>query len=83
MGQRGVRDPGDRTKEGEGEVRHTEFWARMEAALGAAYARTWAKEQVIAGLDGMTVLQALDAGWDAKVVWREVWKVLELPARDR
>jgi len=55
----------------------------MEAALGSAYARTWAKEQVIAGLDGMTVLQALDAGWDAKRVWREVWKVLELPARDR
>lgn len=75
---------GDGTRERErGPVRHTEFWARMEAALGAAYARTWAKEQAIAGLDGMTVIQALDAGWDAKRVWREVWKVLELPARDR
>ena len=64
-------------------VRHTEFWARMEAALGAAYARTWAKEQAIAALDGMTVMEALDAGWDAKKVWRAVWGVLELPARDR
>jgi hypothetical protein len=64
-------------------VRHTEFWARMRAALGPAYASTWAKEHVLAGLDEMTVQQALDAGWDAKTVWRAVWRELELPPRDR
>ena len=64
-------------------MRHTEFWARMEAALGATYARTWARDQVIAGLEGRTVQQALADGWDAKRVWREVWKVLDLPARER
>jgi hypothetical protein len=64
-------------------VRHTEFWARMDAALGSAYARTWAKEQVLAGLDGLTVQEALDAGWDTKAVWRVVWRALELPPRDR
>jgi hypothetical protein len=66
-----------------GAVRHTEFWSRMEAALGPAYAQVWAREHVIEGLGGRTVEQALADGEDAKTVWREVWKVLELPARDR
>ena len=64
-------------------MRHTEFWTRMESALGASYARTWAREHVLAGLGDRTVLQAMDAGWDAKAVWREVWRELELPPRDR
>lgn len=55
----------------------------MEAALGPSYAGTWAKEQVLAGLDEMTVQQALEAGWDAKKVWRAVWRALELPVKDR
>lgn len=55
----------------------------MEQALGASYARIWAREHVIEGLGSRTVIQALEAGYDAKVVWREVWKVLELPARER
>ncbi len=64
-------------------MRLTEFWSRMEAALGPVYARTWAREQVIAGLDHKTVNQALADGWTAREVWREVWKVLKLPIRDR
>jgi Protein of unknown function (DUF3046) len=64
-------------------VRHTEFWSRMENALGPAYARTWARQHVIAGLGERTPQQALDDGEDAKVVWREVWKVLRLPASER
>lgn len=64
-------------------MRHTEFWARMEAALGPTYARTWAREHVVAGLEQRTVQQALDEGWDAKAVWRAVWVELELPAKDR
>jgi hypothetical protein len=55
----------------------------MEAALGPSYARVWARQHVIEGLGSRTVVQALDEGLDAKTVWREVWKVLELPARDR
>lgn len=33
-------------------MRHTEFWRRMEEALGVAYARTWAETQSLAELDG-------------------------------
>lgn len=64
-------------------MRHTEFWARMEEALGSAYARTWAREQVLAGLGGRTVDEALAAGESPKHVWRAVWESLDLPARER
>lgn len=64
-------------------MRHTEFWARMESALGPTYARTWSREHVIAGLGGRTVVQALDAGESPKTVWRAVWETLGLPAADR
>lgn len=64
-------------------MRHTEFWARMEQALGAAYARTWAEQQVMAGLGGRTVTQALESGESPKQVWAAVWERLELPASER
>jgi len=64
-------------------VRHTEFWARMESALGPAYYRTWADSFVMAELGGRTVRQALDSGISPKEVWAAVWRALDLPARDR
>lgn len=64
-------------------MRHTEFWARMERALGPSYARSWAGQHVLAELGGRTVEEALAAGEDPKVVWRAVWAALELPPRDR
>jgi hypothetical protein len=64
-------------------MRLTEFWSRMEDALGPAYARPWAHAQVLAGLDGRTVEQALADGEDAKAVWHQVWLALELPPKDR
>jgi hypothetical protein len=64
-------------------VRLTEFWERMDQHLGAGYARTWAREQVLADLGERTVLQALEAGWDTKDVWRAVWRALELPPSER
>ena len=64
-------------------MRHTEFWARMEQALGPTYARTWAEQQVLAELDHRTVQEALAQGETPKTVWRAVWESLKLPARDR
>jgi hypothetical protein len=60
-------------------VRHTEFWARMEDALGPAYAHSWADMFVIGELGGRTVSEALAAGVPPKQVWAAVWRVLELP----
>ena len=64
-------------------MRHTEFWARMDDALGSSYARSWAHQQVLAELGGRTVEEALAAGEDPKDVWRAVWAALDLPARER
>jgi DUF3046 family protein len=64
-------------------VRHTEFWTRMEAALGPAYARSWAGQVVLAELGGRTVVEALDAGIEPREVWRAVWAALELPPSER
>ena len=52
-------------------------------ALGPAYARTWAEQQVISDLGDRTVTEALDAGEPPKQVWRAVWERLELPAVER
>ena len=64
-------------------MRRTEFWARLDRALGPAYSRTWAREQVLAGLGDRTVEQALADGYDVKTIWRQVWEALELPAHER
>lgn len=64
-------------------MKYTEFWARMETALGETYARSWAERFVIAELGGQTVEQALASGYPPKEVWRAVHSVLGLPARDR
>lgn len=64
-------------------MRHTEFWERMESALGSSYARTWSREHVIADLGGRTVVEALDAGESPKTVWLAVWRALGLPASER
>ena len=64
-------------------MRHTEFWHRMDTALGAAYSRSWASLYVLGELGGRTVEESLAQGEPPKVVWRAVWAALELPARDR
>ena len=55
----------------------------MDAALGPAYARSWAEQYVIGELDGQTVTEALAAGESPKVVWAAVWRALHLPESER
>lgn len=64
-------------------MRHTEFWQRMDEALGTGYARSWSQLQVLSELNGRTVEEALSAGVEPKEVWRAVWQHLRLPARER
>lgn len=64
-------------------MRHTEFWARMDEALGEASARGWAELFVISELGSRTASEALAAGVAPKEVWRAVWRTLELPERLR
>lgn len=60
-------------------MRHTEFWVRMDKALGPAYATSWAGLTVIGALGGRTVNEALAAGVEPKKVWAAVHATLELP----
>lgn len=55
----------------------------MERHLGATYSRVWARQHVLAELDGRTVEQALAEGETPKRVWRAVWSALELPEGER
>lgn len=64
-------------------MRHTEFWARMEQALGASYARSWASSFVMQELGGRTAQEAIDAGESPKQVWAVVWRTLELPSAQK
>lgn len=64
-------------------MRLTEFWERMEHAMGGPFARHWAASHVLTSLEGRTVEQALAEGESAKRVWRAVHQELQLPASDR
>lgn len=64
-------------------MRHTEFWARMDHALGEASAGTWAELYVMADLGSRTAQQALAAGTPPKQVWAAVHAALGLPENQR
>jgi Protein of unknown function (DUF3046) len=64
-------------------MRLTEFWERMQARFGSAYADSVARDQVIGRLDNRTVRDALAAGEDPKDVWLAVCEHFDVPVRDR
>ncbi|GGO91541.1 hypothetical protein GCM10012280_39670 [Wenjunlia tyrosinilytica] len=55
----------------------------MRAHFGEAYADSFARDHVMSQLGGRTVMEALDAGWDAKDVWRAVCAAMDVPASKR
>ncbi|MEV0323149.1 DUF3046 domain-containing protein [Streptomyces sp. NPDC050658] len=64
-------------------MRLTVFWERMADHFGVGYADSFASDHVMAELGGRTVRQALDAGWEAKDVWRAVCTAMDVPAERR
>jgi Protein of unknown function (DUF3046) len=60
-------------------VRLTEFWRRMNAQFGEAYAQSVAKDFVFASLGGRTVERALADGVDTKAVWRAICDSFKVP----
>lgn len=61
----------------------TDFWRRMRAHFGDAYAESFARDHVMSELGGRTVHEALAAGIDVKQVWRGVCASLDLPVTKR
>jgi hypothetical protein len=64
-------------------MRLTDFWQRMGEQFGESYADSFARDHVMAELGGRTVYEALEAGWDAKDVWRAVCDTVEVSDRLR
>ena len=64
-------------------MRLTVFWERMHRRFGEAYADSIARDLVLAQLGGRTVVEALDAGTEAAVVWAAVCEAVEVPVRER
>ena len=53
-------------------MRLTDFWERLEQVFGPGYARSVAEDQVLPGLAGRTIRQALAQGEQTITVWRAV-----------
>ncbi|GIJ45926.1 hypothetical protein Val02_28120 [Virgisporangium aliadipatigenens] len=53
-------------------MRLTDFWERLEQVFGAGYAASVAEDQVLIGLDGRTIKEALAQGVETVTVWRAV-----------
>ena len=53
-------------------MRLTDFWERLEQVFGPGYAQSVAEDQVLSGLDGRTIRQALAQGEQTITVWRAV-----------
>lgn len=64
-------------------MRQTEFWERMRAQFGPAYADSVARDQVISRLGNRTVREALNAGEDVRSVWLAVCEHFEIPVAQR
>jgi len=56
----------------EGDVRLTDFWARLEQAFGRPYARSLAADHSFAELGGRTIDEAIAQGVDTATIWRTV-----------
>jgi hypothetical protein len=59
-------------------VRLTEFWQRMEARFGGAYAHSVAADYRLPAL-GSTIDEALGRGVAAKEIWRAVCAEFDVP----
>lgn len=64
-------------------MRLTVFWQRMADHFGSGYADTFARDHVMTELGGRTVNEALDAGWEARDVWRVVCASMDVPYEKR
>lgn len=63
-------------------VRLSEFWKRMEARFGTAYAHSLAADYRVTALGG-TVNEAIERGEEPRSVWRAVCQEFEVPQKLR
>ncbi|HEV7789112.1 MAG TPA: DUF3046 domain-containing protein [Pseudonocardia sp.] len=64
-------------------MRLSQFRELMADEFGSVRASSLATDHVFAELDGQTVNQALETGWDPRDVWRAVCGAFEVPPERR
>lgn len=66
-----------------GRVRLSHFRELLANEFGEVRAGSLATDHVFAELDGQTVNQALEAGWDPREIWKVVCVAYEVPPERR
>lgn len=64
-------------------VRLTHFRQLMDDEFGSLRATSLATDHVFAELNGQTVNQALEAGWEPREIWRVVCATFDVPPERR
>lgn len=66
-----------------GAMREREFWQLLEEVFGRSYGRALAHDQGLTQLHGMTVVEALAAGEEPRVVWNVLCDQMDVPDAKR
>lgn len=64
-------------------VREREFWQLLEEVFGRVYGRSLSRDQRLPKLGDMTVVEALDAGEEPRVVWNVLCDQMDIPDSKR
>ena len=60
-------------------MREREFWELLEEVFGRSYGRSLSRDQQLTSLDGLTVVEALAAGIEPRVVWNVLCNQMDVP----
>ncbi|NEG95820.1 DUF3046 domain-containing protein [Bifidobacterium sp. SMB2] len=60
-------------------MQEREFWQLLEEVFGRSYGRSLSRDQSLDALDSMTVVEALDAGVEPRVVWNVLCDHMDVP----
>lgn len=64
-------------------MQEREFWQLLEEVFGRSYGRALAQDQQLTRLDDMTVIEALRAGLEPRVVWNVLCDQMDIPDSKR
>lgn len=62
-----------------GRMHERELWELVEEVFGRVYGRSLSCDQQLTKLDGMTVVKALAAGVEPRVVWNVLCDQMDIP----
>jgi hypothetical protein len=60
-------------------MRISDFWRLMDDEFGAGYARSLARDHVLAALDNRTPMQALESGAAPRETWLALCADMDVP----